>query len=167
MEKFCIVKRRKKNTEIDSAIVNGNANLLNSFFKDNSSVQKPSHIVENKESIINFSLTSEQGNIIKNSNHFNSILNGTASGYNLTVENNEDGRIILNLNFEKIENVNLLKPKQVCKMLQVSRYFLRKLAKQKEITSFKIGSLRRFALKDVLDFISKSKDAYTRDGIVI
>lgn len=167
MEKFCIVKRRKKNTEIDTAIVNGSANLLNSFFKDGNNVQKTNHIGENKESIINFSLTPEQGNIIKSSNHFSSILNGTVSGYDLTVDNDEDGRIILNLNFGKIENLNLLKPKQVCKMLQVSRYFLRKLAKQKKITSFKIGSLRRFALKDVLDFISKSKDVYTRDGIVI
>ena len=164
MEKLCIVKRRKRfinETTIEKP------SILRSFFKTGKERNDvPGNLNKNKKENLSFFLNDEQTDMARNSSYFESLLNGTVGGFNLTMDNYDNGQIVFNLNFDKTTNIKILKPQQVCKMLQISRYFLRKLVKQNKIMSFNIGSLTRFDLNNVLDFISKSENIPTSETIV-
>ncbi|MGR3179344.1 MAG: helix-turn-helix domain-containing protein [Candidatus Anammoxibacter sp.] len=164
MEKLCIVKRRKRfinDTTIERP------SILSSFFKTvKERNDVPGNLNKNKNETLAFFLNDKQTDMLKNSSYFEPLLKGTIGGYNLTMDNQDNGQIVFNLNFNETVNIKLLKPKQVCKMLQISRYFLRKLVKQNKIRSFNIGRLIRFDLNNVLDFISKSENISTSENIV-
>jgi excisionase family DNA binding protein len=50
----------------------------------------------------------------------------------------------------------MLKPDQVCRMMQISRNSLNRMVKEKKIKSHKIGRLRRFSLKEIIEAMSLS-----------
>ena len=157
MEKLCIVRRRKRN--IDQGCLDERAVLFrNHLDTDNSSSAED--LAEVKEDSVLLSLTPQQGDIVKNNNYLKTLVDKDESAYNLSIDQQQNGNVVFKFSFDDSENFKLIRPKDVCQMLQISNHFLIKLFKDKKIRSFKIGRLRRFALKDVLDFIAKSEDCY-------
>jgi len=70
------------------------------------------------------------------------------------VQQQDDGQISLNFYFDQGKKLRMLKAKQVCEMLQISRSFLGKLVKTKRLKSYKMGGLRRFAVEDIMEFLA-------------
>ena len=54
----------------------------------------------------------------------------------------------------------MLTAKHVGQMLRVSNSLLTSLVKSKKTISCKVGRLRRFFLRDVLDYLSKSGEVF-------
>lgn len=63
------------------------------------------------------------------------------------------GEIRLYVHFNNVCTFRLLSGEEVCRILQVSRSFLKRLAARGDLRSYKIGRLRRFLLEDVLEYL--------------
>ncbi len=66
-------------------------------------------------------------------------------------------RVIFNFHFPAVYGLRLIRGKDVCGMLQISRAFLSRLSRVGELRTYTFGRLRRYALDDVLDYLSKSE----------
>lgn len=76
-------------------------------------------------------------------------------GLRVHAEKDGDGREIkLYLHFNNICTFRLLDGKEVCRILQVSRSFLKRLTARGELRGCKIGRMRRYLLEDVLEYVS-------------
>ncbi|MDR4507807.1 MAG: helix-turn-helix domain-containing protein [Candidatus Brocadiaceae bacterium] len=159
MEKICIVHRRKK-------IFSGKENQLISPWRNNFSAQ---HVVvgdvekrtrDNNKQVISFSLTQEQGELIKSNEQANSILKEGSYDFHVDVGKNETGQIIFKFNLDQwgTGTTRMLKSEQVCQMLQIGKSFLQKLVVEKKMKSYKLGKLRRFSMDDVLEYLTKNED---------
>ena len=157
MEKLCIVRRRKKNINQEGSLERPVLFRNPLDTNDNSPTEG---FEEAKEKLISLSLTPQQGDLVKNSNYLRELIDKDESAYSLSIDQPQNGNIVFKFSFDNSGNLKLLKPKDVCHMLQISNHFLMKLFKEEKIRSFKIGRLRRFALKDVLEFIANSEDCY-------
>jgi excisionase family DNA binding protein len=62
--------------------------------------------------------------------------------------------IFLNLHFGNELSVRMLKPKEICVMLQVSRHTLDRLVVTGCLKSYRIGRLRRFSVEDVMEYLA-------------
>jgi len=67
--------------------------------------------------------------------------------------NGSGGEIRLYIHFNNVCTFRLLSGKEVCRILQVSRSFLKRLTAGGDLKSYKIGRLRRFLLEDVLEYL--------------
>jgi len=155
MEKICIVKRRKKNIdEMDSKI----SNPIHNNFHLSDTDDKAGNDIDS--SVISFNLHDEHKvpGLINSSTDIKCILEGLSNNCLLKKQQNDEGEIVFNLVFKQADIIKMLKPKDVCKMLQISRNFLMKLVEANEIRGYRIGKLRRFSSKDILDFLDKNKD---------
>ncbi len=112
---------------------------------------------EDRKEAISFNLTPEQSALIQSSTFSRYLRNGMSRGAAINVQQREDGQISLNFFFDRANALRLLKAQHVCEMLQISKSFLGKLTQTKELKSYKIGGLRRYALEDILDFLSRSE----------
>lgn len=75
-------------------------------------------------------------------------------GLRVHAEKDGDGREIrLYLHFNNICTFRLLDGKEVCRILQVSRSFLKRLTARGELRGYKIGRMRRYLLEDVLEYV--------------
>jgi len=75
-------------------------------------------------------------------------------GLRVHAEKDGNGRDIrLHLHFNTVCLFRLLDGREVCRILQVSRSFLKRLTARGELKSYKIGRLRRFLLEDVLEYL--------------
>jgi len=181
MEKFSIVKRRKKGSlgpfgerppkigiqtlseheliEIPSSVLKRSSNNVEeeTFALDESD--------EEINETISINLTPEQYDLVKSSRYVKYFLNGDSSGVSLDMQKQRDGQIIFNFQFKKVDTVKMLKSGHVCQMLQISSSSLMNLVKSKKIKSYKIGRLRRFLLQDILDYLSRSEDVFASSGV--
>jgi len=112
----------------------------------------------NSDDVLSFNLTSEQCSFVQSNDHIKSLMDGTSSGFHLDMQHSEDSHIIFKFYFNKVDIEKMLKTEHVCQMLQVSKSFLMKLVKEKEIRSYKMGRLRRFSVKDILEYLTERKD---------
>lgn len=110
------------------------------------------------KNIISFNLSQEQSKVVKSNDYMQSLFNGITNGFIADLEENKEGQIIFKLVLGKVNTIKMLKPQQVCDMLQISKYILSKLISDNDIKSYKIGSLRRFSLDDILDYLSKNEE---------
>ncbi len=76
----------------------------------------------------------------------------------LETKRQDNGRVIFNFSLAPLYGGKMLCSKEVCKMLEISRSFLRKMVRTGQIDSYKIGRLRRFLLEDVLHYLSNSRE---------
>ncbi|MFA4915101.1 MAG: helix-turn-helix domain-containing protein [Syntrophales bacterium] len=176
MEKISIVRRRKKGPHepgnIQSFDVDAQALPaqeltdvpIRALKQSSSNVDEEAPALEgfpedNKDAV-SFKLTPEQYNLVKSSQYVKYFLNGESSGVSMDVEHCQDGQIVFNFQFRKVETVKMLKSEHVCQMLQISKSFLMRLVKSQEIKSYKIGRLRRFLLEDIIDYLSRSKEIF-------
>lgn len=174
MEKISIVRRRKdgvfepdreQRPGIGSQLLHGQELLeIPSSVLNQSSeyVREESHTLEAASKDINESisinLAPDQYNLVKSNRYVKYFLNGDATGVSLDIQRHTEGQIIFNFQFKKVDIVRMLKAKHVCQMLEISNSLLMKLVKSQEIRSYKIGRVRRFLLKDVLDYLSRSEE---------
>ncbi len=166
MEKICIVKRRQRmNQDLGVDISKQDLNDFN-FFENYDDILKDTAGGNNdikretviKSDVISFKLPEEQSFKISSNSYMESLFKGKAKGFVADIQHTENGQIIFNLSFEKATSIKMLKSKQVCKMLQISKYYLAKLVTCNKIRSYKLGKLRRFSLDDIIDYLAKSED---------
>ncbi|TVM03372.1 MAG: hypothetical protein CV087_05350 [Candidatus Brocadia sp. WS118] len=158
MEKLCIVNRRKKSIQevgketAHDLLDNGN------MFREKEPLFESLPV--DSDYVLSFNLTSEQCAFVQSNDHIKSLLDSTSSGFRLDMQHSEDGHIVFKFCFDKVDIEKMLKTEHVCQMLQVSKSFLMKLVKEKEIRSYKMGRLRRFSLKDILEYLTEKKDCW-------
>lgn len=167
MEKISIVKRRKavsqqttdkqhfkipRLTEIPSDKLKESSNDI----EISASAFEESKKDESQDVSIN--LTPEQYNLIDSNQYIKYFLSEELSGVSLDVKKRQDGQIIFNFQFKKVDTVKMLSAKHVCQMLQISNSLLNRLIKTREIKCYKIGRVRRFLLEDILDYLSRSEE---------
>jgi hypothetical protein len=147
MEKISIVKRRKAD----------DSNTTEKYVGDSVRKvieQKP---VENNTGTVNaYELLDYP---LKNKNDPQDINISGTNPYEIEIKKmeSEDGKIILNLNFASVQPQRMLTSADVCMMLKISKYLLRRLVKEKDIVCYKVGKLKRFLLDDILTYIQRSK----------
>lgn len=170
MEKICIVRRRKRNIQGVGAgadYISGKEMMpdqslgvvLSQAVRNDIGApgREPSPVGEvsgDKNGMISFDLTSEQCKVIQSGNLAQYVSRGMSKSTAFNVQQQQDGQISLNFYFDRGNTLRLLKAKQVCEMLQISRSFLGKLVKTKRLKSYKVGGLIRFSLEDILDFLT-------------
>ncbi|MCF6153815.1 MAG: DNA-binding protein [Candidatus Brocadia sp.] len=156
MEKLCIVRRRKKSLQ------EVGKEVIHELMDNGSMCREKESSLENlsgeNDNVLSFPLTPEQCGFVRSNNHIKSIINGTSHGFHLDMQDYENGHIIFKFCFDKVDIEKMLKTEHVCQMLQVSKSFLMKLVKEKEIRSYKMGRLRRFSLKDILEYLTEKID---------
>lgn len=172
MEKICIVKRRKKEPqkiddgtssitgfkirEAEESAMISTSSIPESIHHNERKVDLPDAPVPEGVQILSFELTPEQSEKVRS--NIASLLNQTHGNLSLDVQPGENGQLILNFYVQKTNTVRMLKPDEVCQMLQVSKWFLMKLVREKQVRSYKIGRLRRFSLEDVLEYLTRSEE---------
>jgi excisionase family DNA binding protein len=95
-------------------------------------------------------LTPEQMERVRSNTHYQS-LHGTGQA-----------PIFLSLHLETSFPTKMLKSGQICDMLQISKSTLRRLVKTEAFRSHRIGRLRRFAVEDVMEYLSRGLE---RNGL--
>jgi excisionase family DNA binding protein len=173
MEKISIVRRRKtglKEPGVDQSPDSGlkafpeqESNMPTGALTRKADNNRPKTDIsegfaENNSGELSVKLTPEQYKVVESSQYLGSFLNGEASGVSLDVQHNQDGQIVFNFQFKKVDTVRLLKAEHVCQMLQISKTLLVKLVKTQKIKSYKIGALRRFLLEDILNYLASSEE---------
>ncbi|MBM4055186.1 MAG: helix-turn-helix domain-containing protein [Planctomycetes bacterium] len=159
MEKLCIVKRRKQGfLENDFNALSVLSNHADIHSAENSTTQEPLHQDNN---VITFRLTQEQCDVVKSNEYINSLTNTTSNDSLLHLRQQSAGQIIFKFYLEKPDSLKMLKPRQVCQMLQISKSYLKKLVLNQKIKSYKLGKLRRFSMDDVLDYLAKNVEIET------
>ncbi len=169
MEKICIVRRRKDIQRLcgereyhsgERMSPNRNLGVVASpaLVDDRGMGRLPvDGTTEDRKEAISFNLTPEQSAVIQSSTFSHYLRNGMSRGGAINVQQREDGQISLNFFFDRANALRLLKAQHVCKMLQISKSFLGKLTQTKQLKSYKVGGLRRYALEDILDFLSRNE----------
>jgi excisionase family DNA binding protein len=174
MEKICIVKRRKKDPqkiddrpssmtgfetmEAERSSVASSSSMPESIRHDERNGDPPETWIPESNQILSFELTPEQSVIVQSNQYVRSLLNQTSGNLSLDVQRGESGQLILNFYVQKAHTVTMLRPDEVCQMLQVSKWFLMKLVREKQMRSYKMGRLRRFSLEDVLEYLTRSEE---------
>ncbi len=153
MEKFCIVKRRRQGIQgpfpfplpVREEEHSQRFNELNLSPKINSREEPP----------LSLELAPKQCRIIRSGEIH---LQGTeaAKSMDLNLHQEEDGSIVFNFHLDLDHNLTMLKPDQVCRMMQISRHLLDRLVKENKIKSFKLGRLRRFFLNDIVEALGRA-----------
>ena len=144
MEKICIARRRMDGRHL----------------REDEILREKSPVVcktaETNEEMISVSLTPEQNRFV-HSQHKVHHLDQSSRGVILDLRK-EEGQMIFHFTFKNTDSVKLLKPVQVCQMLQISKSFLLVLFRSGKLKSYKIGRLRRFLLKDIVEYLAGSRD---------
>lgn len=154
MEKFCIVKRRKQGlpNPFPLPLPNWEGDL---GFGDNE-LTTAERLPSREEPVISLSLTQGQSRSIRSGGILSLLGTETTKTLNLNLNQQPDGAVIFNFHIDPDHNLMMLKPDQVCRMMQISRNLLNRLVKESKIKSHKIGRLRRFCLKDIVEALSQS-----------
>jgi len=152
MEKFCIVKRRKQSLQ-DSypRLLPVEEEELDSQ-KNNITLWR--RIQPNKEAVLSFGLTHWQSRALR-SGVLPYLEEEMPTNLNLTMHQKENGSIVFNFHLDLDRNFEMFKPSQVCHMMQISRSLLNRMVHENKIKSHKIGRLRRFSLKDILEALDQ------------
>lgn len=173
MERFSIAGRRKdctlvKQDRIDSHSIYEKESIKVSSDTLNETCNyarkepyTPESPIAEIDDAISINLTPEQRDLLKSNHYVKYYLDGDATtGASLDIQRHTEGQIIFTFQFKKVNIGIMLKAKHVGQMLQVSNSLLTSLVKSKKIISCKVGRLRRFFLRDVLDYLSKSGEVF-------
>jgi excisionase family DNA binding protein len=92
--------------------------------------------------LVSIQLTPQQAEAMRSNEHFQHLYDTKAAP------------IYLNLHFNEGPPQKMLKPSEICEMLQVSKNTLGKLLRDGAVKSYKIGRLRRFAAEDIMEYLA-------------
>ncbi len=113
-------------------------------------------VAGDEEQIFSIELTPQQSQVVQSMNLIKDLVSGKHQGVKISMEETGSGKTAFNFHFKPVYTTRMLNSKDVSTMLQISRSFLYKLVRMKEIKSYKIGKLRRFLLEDVIDYLSSN-----------
>jgi excisionase family DNA binding protein len=173
MEKLCIVRRRKPESQIglgtaermDHRVMNrpkyADINASNTLslaweYPLRGNVPAPD------DQKLSIELTPTQADVVKSHAYFKLLMGADADGSSVGVERSEDGEIVFNFYFKQVYLSKMLTTSNVCNMLQVSRAFLNRLVMTGKLRSYKIGRLRRFSLEDILAHLGDSAEVLVK-----
>lgn len=153
MEKFCIVKRRRQGIQgpfpfplpVREEKHGPQYNDLNLSEKINS----------REDSSLFLELAPKQNRIIR-SGEIHLQGTETTKSMDLNLHQEEDGSIVFSFHLDLDHTLMMLKPEQVCRMMQISRHLLDRLVKEDKIKSYKLGRLRRFYLNDIVEALGRA-----------
>jgi excisionase family DNA binding protein len=174
MDKICIVKLRKKManpTTLGHECGQGNwagegqtvlgSSLPAAEDRGMSEVRDRKGIAEREKDaadrMVSLMLTPEQMRVLQSNPNFHSFLNGEAAK-GFAAPKQIDETIVFKFTFESAPPVRLLKMGEVVHMLRISRGYLRKIIRQGELKSYKIGRLRRIMFDDILSYLENSRE---------
>lgn len=171
MDKICIVRRRiqiptfpeksslcrEKDREKTNELTNANAYACVSNENGKQHISPFRGVVRDEDNVLRIQLTPEQCKVVRSNGSINHFFGQILGGIDLDLERYEDGQIVFNLHLKHVQRADMLDSKGVCQMLQISRSFLSKLIRTKQIKSYKMGRLRRFLLEDILDYLTQSE----------
>jgi excisionase family DNA binding protein len=174
MDKICIVKLRKKMTNLatlDQECGQGNRvgegqTVPGSSFpgaenRGPRGVQDRNGMTDGEKDAadrtVSLMLTPEQMRALQSNPNLTSFLNGEpAKGF--AAATHRDERIVFQFAFEPAPPVRLLKMEEVVHMLRISKGYLTKIIRQGELKSYKLGRLRRIMFDDVLSYLEGSQE---------
>lgn len=153
MEKFCIVKRRKQGLQdpFPSPLPIREEEPGSRHNKSSPSQEMNSR----EEPVLSLNLTPWQSQTIRSGGILPLLGTETSKTLNVNLHQGEDGSIVFNFHLDLDHNLMMLKPLQVCRMMQISRSLLNRMVQKDKIKSYKIGRLRRFCLKDIIETLSQ------------
>lgn len=152
LEKFCIVKRRKKG--LDHPFPSFLSFPTEPADPPPAPAQSVQPEVNAEEEVLAIPLTAAQSRVLR-SGGILSVFNGqTPQSFQVDLERREEGSVIFHFH---LQNHVMLNPLQVCRMMQISRSFLNRMVLEKKIKSYKIGRLRRFFLNDILENLKQQQ----------
>jgi excisionase family DNA binding protein len=152
MEKFCIVKRRRQGFQAPFPSPFPLSEEELSFQPNEFDPTKEA----NSEPVLSFGLTPGQSRAIRSGGVLSVLGKETSKSLGLNLNQREDGSIVFNFHLGLDHDLMMFKPDQVCRMMQVSRSLLNRMIKEDKIRSHKIGRLRRFCLKDIIEALSQA-----------
>jgi excisionase family DNA binding protein len=106
---------------------------------------------------VSLMLTPEQMRVLQSNPSLLSFLNGAAARGSSTPLQ-VDETIVFKFAFEPPPPVRLLKMGEVIELLRISKGYLRKIVRQGELKSYKIGRLRRIMFDDILSYLEDSQE---------
>ena len=92
--------------------------------------------------LLRVELTSQQSEAVRSNSYFRNLYP------------DKSAPVFLNLHFGDAHLPKMLRPKEMCELLQVSRNTVDKLVRTGKIKSARIGRLRRFSVEDVLNYLA-------------
>lgn len=106
-----------------------------------------------KANVVSMELTPGQAQLIRNRARLS-----PGRTYMVTLEEAEakQGLVVFNFCMAPFHNGQMLKSRDVCGMLKISKSSLARLVKTHEIDSYRIGRLRRFLLDDIIHYLGCS-----------
>ena len=159
MEKICIVKRRRRDLFIDrerageKSVTGMRVHLPVQPDQGNSG---PKDLAKT----ISIDLTPEQSKVIRSCDELSP---GRTCVVNLETAQKDGAQVVFNFRLVPLYGGRMLSSQDVCSMLQISKWSLRKLVKMNRMDSYRVGRLRRFLLEDVLHYLSHCREIKQRD----
>lgn len=108
------------------------------------------------ETVLSLSLTPGQSQAIRHGGILPLLGKETNRSLSLELQQQENGAVVFNFHIDPDRHLMMFKPDQVCRMMQISRHLLNRLVKEEKIKSHKVGRLRRFCLKDIIEALNQS-----------
>jgi hypothetical protein len=154
MEKICIVKRRRRDLFIDREKA-GERNVTG--MRVHLPLQPDQGRSGSKDSArtLSIDLTPEQSKVIRSCDELHP---GRTCVVNLETTQTDGGHVVFNFRLVPLYGGRMLNSLDVCTMLQISQWSLRKLVRTSKMDSYRVGRLRRFLLEDILHYLSHSRE---------
>jgi excisionase family DNA binding protein len=154
MEKFCIVKRRREGLPEPLPVPRLDWKEVVAARQQNPAL--PEAGTPGQESVLSLSLTPGQSRVIRDGGILPLLATDTGRSLSLELQQQENGAVVFNFHIDPDHNLMMFKPDQVCRMMQISRHLLNRLVKENKIKSHKVGRLRRFCLKDIIEALNRT-----------
>jgi excisionase family DNA binding protein len=106
---------------------------------------------------VSLMLTPEQMRVLQSDPNLLSFISGAPAKGSVGPKHREES-IVFQFTFEPAPPVRMLKMSEVVQMLRISRGYLRKIIRQGELKSYKIGRLRRIMFDDILTYLERSRE---------
>jgi excisionase family DNA binding protein len=154
MEKFCIVKRRREGAPDSLPLPRFDWKEALAARQQTPTPQERDPL--GSEGVLSLSLTPGQSRAIRDGGILPLLATDTGRSLSLELQQRENGAVVFNFHIDPDHNLMMFKPDQVCRMMQISRHLLNRLVKENKIKSHKVGRLRRFCLKDIIEALNRT-----------
>lgn len=144
MEKICIAKRR-----------NDDRAAGRSAFEMKSPA--PEYIESSKQEVMSFALSPAELEKINRSGCFH-FSDSIPNGFSCDCRREEE-KMVFNFHFSNAEPIRMLKSHQVRLMLQIGKGALAGLIRSGDLKSYRIGRVRRFLVKDIMEYLSRCAES--------
>jgi excisionase family DNA binding protein len=154
MEKICIVKRRRRDLSIDRERA-GEKNVTGMRVHLSAPPDQGNTGPKDPTRTISIDLTPEQSKVIRSCDELSP---GRTCVIDVETAQKDGEHVVFNFRLVPLYGGRMLNSLDVCNMLQISKWSLRKLVRMNEMDSYRVGRLRRFLLEDVLHYLSHSRE---------